>query len=103
MPRDMKEPQSYGSGEDWVTGKTGEKVNPPASTPPAEHRDFYDSRRGSETSGPDQGGHTSDVQLAESAEPTGHATVADHDPVKGVTVQEGGSKRDSFFKKRDYE
>ena len=21
MPRDMKEPQSYGSGEDWVTGK----------------------------------------------------------------------------------
>jgi hypothetical protein len=102
MPRDMKEPQSYGSGEDWVTGKTGEKVNPQASTPPAEHRDFYDSRRSSETTAPDQGGHTSDFQLAENAEPTGHATGAE-DPVKKVTAEEGGSKRDSFFKKRDYE
>lgn len=103
MPRDMKEPQSYGSGEDWVTGKTGGKVNPEASTPPAEHRDFYDSRRGSETSGPDQGGHTSGVQHAESAEPAGPATEAGPDSVKGVTADEGGSKRDSFFRKRDYE
>lgn len=26
MPKDTKEPQSYGSGPDWVTGKTGQKV-----------------------------------------------------------------------------
>ncbi|HYI13052.1 MAG TPA: hypothetical protein VEK57_28660 [Thermoanaerobaculia bacterium] len=102
MPRDMKEPQSYGSGEDWVTGKTGGKVNPQASVPPPEHRDFYESRRESETSAPDQGGRTPDQQLAESAEPAGHATGAS-DPVKKVTADEGGSKRDSYFRKRDYE
>ncbi len=102
MPRDTKEPQSYGSGEDWVTGKTGQKVNPQASTPPAEHRDFYDSRRGSETTGDHQGGHTSDVQLAESAEPAGPTSGA-NDPVTKITAQDGGAKRDSFFKKRDYE
>ena len=102
MPGDTKEPQSYGSGADWVTGKTGEKVNPQASVPPAEHRDFYDSRRGSETTGDHQGGHTSDHQLAESAEPAGQA-AGESDPVKKVTAEPGGTKRDSYFRKRDYE
>lgn len=104
MPGDTKEPQSYGSGKDWVTGKTGQEVNDPASTPPAEHRDFYDSSRESETV-PDQGGRTSDVQLAESAQndaPAGNATGA-NDSASRVTAKDGGAKRDSYFKKRDYE
>ncbi|HKR62677.1 MAG TPA: hypothetical protein VJZ00_03005 [Thermoanaerobaculia bacterium] len=56
MPNDTREPASYGSGSDWVTGKTGQQPNDPKSTPPAEHRDFYEPRRDSETSAPDQGG-----------------------------------------------
>lgn len=57
MPGDTKEPQSYGSGKDWVTGKTGQEVNPHESEPTPEHR------------GKDQGGKISDVQLAESDTP----------------------------------
>lgn len=103
MPRDTtKEPQSYGSGSDWVTGRTGQEVNDQKSTPPPEHSDFYDERRESETTTPNQGGLTSDVQLAENAEPTGHPT-GDDSPISKVTTQQGGAKRDSFFKKRDYE
>lgn len=102
MPRDTKEPQSYGSGSDWVTGRTGQQVNEQKSEPAPEHREFYDERRESETTAPDQGGRTSDFQLAESAEPTGRPTGED-EPVTKVTTQPSGAKRDSFFKKRDYE
>ncbi len=102
MPRNSKEPQSYGSGSDWVTGRTGQQVNEQKSTPAPEHREFYDERRESETTSPDQGGHTSDVQLAENAEPMGRPTGEDS-PVAKVTNEPGGAKRDSYFKKRDYE
>ena len=102
MPKDAREPQSYGSEADWVTGKTGEQVNEQASTPPPEHRDFYDERRESETSAPAQGGRTSDFQLAESQQPEGH-TDDPVSPVSGVTTAEGGAKRGSYFRKRDYE
>ena len=102
MPRDMREPQSYGSGSDWVTGRTGQQVNEQTSTPPPEHREFYDDRRESETTDPDQGGRTSDVQLAESAQPAGRPS-GNEVPARKVTTQAGGAKRGSFFKKRDYE
>ncbi|HEY0371860.1 MAG TPA: hypothetical protein VGD79_07645 [Thermoanaerobaculia bacterium] len=102
MPRDTKEPQSYGSGSDWVTGRTGQEVNDQKSAPPPEHREFYDERRESETTHEHQGGHTSDVQRAESAEPAGNPT-GEHDPVTKVSADSSGAKRDSFFKKRDYE
>ncbi|HEX7833160.1 MAG TPA: hypothetical protein VF787_26125 [Thermoanaerobaculia bacterium] len=99
MPR---EPQSYGSNEEWVTGKTAGQVNDQKSTPPPEHREFYDDRRDSEISAPDQGGKTSDVQLAENDEPVGQSNVAS-EPSTKVNSHEGGAKRDSFFKQRDYE
>lgn len=102
MPRDTKEPQSYGSGSDWVTGRTGQEVNDQDAAPPPEHRDFYDERRESETTSPHQGGETSDFQLAENAEAAG-PPAGDESPVSKVTTQPGGAKRDSFFRKRDYE
>jgi hypothetical protein len=102
MPKDTREPQSYGSGADWVTGKTGQQVNEQKDTPAPEHRDFYDERRSSESTAPDQGGKTSDVQLAENAQPQGRP-AGEHEPVTKVTAAEGGSKRGGFFKKRDYE
>ena len=98
--KDTKEPQSYGSGADWVTGRTGQQVNDPKSEPAPEHREFYDDRRESETSEPDQGGRTSEVQLAESDQPKGKPSVEES---PRVTTDEGGAKRDSFFKKRDYD
>jgi hypothetical protein len=104
MPKDAREPQSYGSDKDWVTGRTGQEVNDQgqASTPPPEHRDFYDERRESEASAPAQGGLTSDVQLSENAQPAGRATE-ERTPISGVTTTETGAKRGSFFRRRDYE
>lgn len=102
MPRDTKEPQSYGSDRDWVTGQTGQQVNDQASAPAPEHRPFYDERRESESSGSKQGGLTSEHQLADSAQPVGRPTGEDAPPSK-VTTTPGGAKRDSFFKRRDYE
>ncbi|HEX8616682.1 MAG TPA: hypothetical protein VF911_03755 [Thermoanaerobaculia bacterium] len=102
MPKDGREPQSYGSDADWVTGRTGEQVNDQASAPPPEHEDFYDERREAESSAPAQGGLTSDVQLAENFQPAGRQT-GEEAPISGVTTSDGGAKRGGFFKKRDYE
>lgn len=103
MPKDMKEPQSYGSEKDWVTGNTGENVNNPKSRPTAEHEEFYEDAREEETSSSYQGGRTSPIQLAESAQPAGDAQAAEDSALPKVTKEEGGAKRDSFFKRRDYE
>jgi hypothetical protein len=102
MSKDGKEPQSYGSGKDWVTGRTGQQVHDQKGIPAPEHRPFYDDRRESETSDGDQGGKVSDAQLADAAHPQTTAP-GDHAPVTGVTSAEGGTKRDGYFKKRDYE
>jgi hypothetical protein len=105
MPADGNEPQSYGSGEDWVSGETGEEVNPQKSSPAPEHEEFYKSRHDSDSSAPHQGGHTSDVQLAECTQGGGDhpdADAADRQPVTKVTSKDGGAKHDSFFRKRDY-
>jgi len=106
MPGDKKEPQSYGSNGDWVSGKTGQDVNDQKSAPPAEHRDFYDGRRESDTSASDQGGKTSPVQLAENGQAGAGTPPGAEDetsPVAQVTTQDGGAKRDSYFRQRDYE
>ena len=101
MPKDGKEPQSYGSGADWVTGKTGQEVNDQDAVPPAEHQEFYDSSR-SERAVPNAGGATSDAQRAESSE-SGGETSGTSESIPRITTAEGGAKRDSFFKKRDYD
>jgi hypothetical protein len=98
----MKEPQSYGSEKDWVTGKTGQEVNDQASAPAPEHREFYDERREGEESEGAQGGKTSPVQLAENAQAAGR-TSDEQSPISGVTTTPGGAKRGGYFKKRDYE
>lgn len=102
MPHDKREPQSYGSNADWVTGRTGQQVNEPAAPAP-EHREFYDERRESETSAPDQGGKTSPVQRAESPEAPSAGQREDATSTGKVSVQTGGTKTEGYFRKRDYE
>jgi hypothetical protein len=102
MPKDTKEPQSYGSEKDWVTGRTGQEVNDQDSAPAPEHREFYDERRESETSKNVQGGLTSPVQLAENVQPAGRPT-GESSPISGVTTTPTGAKRGGYFRKRDYE
>ncbi|MGZ8867358.1 MAG: hypothetical protein ACXW2P_03365 [Thermoanaerobaculia bacterium] len=98
-----KEPQSYGSQKDWVTGNVGETVNPQKGTPKPEHDDFYENRRESETNDGDQGGLVSDRQLAENAQLPGRGSSPDEQPARKVTDQATGAKRGGYFKDRDYE
>lgn len=83
------EPQSYGSQDDWTSGKTGQSVNNPKS-----EREAVDVEA--------DGGNVSPVQLAdtESAPVIQHG--ADDEPVQRVSSRATGAKRDSYFKDRDY-
>jgi hypothetical protein len=96
------EPQSYGSEGEWLTGKTGQKVNDTEGHPSTQHGDFYESRIEGEESNGAQGGKVSGVQLAENANPGQQSQTSDEQPVSKVTSAEGGAKRDSQFKRRDY-
>ena len=89
---DKKEPQSYGSQGDWVSGHTAQKTNP-------EQPGSFDEHRENDTSAPHQGGDTSPVQTREHAMPSGAPTDSGHN----VTVSESGAKRGGYFKERDYE
>jgi hypothetical protein len=82
------EPQSYGSQDDWTSGKTGQSVEKPASEPVREVEK--------------EGGSVSPVQFAdtESAPVIQHGS--DDEPIQRVTGAATGAKRDSFFKERDY-
>ena len=64
---DKKEPQSYGSQGDWVSGHTGQKPNP-------EQPGSFDEHRENDASAPHQGGDTSPVQSREHAMPSGPPT-----------------------------
>lgn len=102
MARDTKEPQSYGSEKDWVSGRTSQQPNDPAAPPPAEHADFYDNRIDPTTQPSHLGGQISPVQRDDEPRRVEGATTADSAATVPVTQQESGARRDSFFKDRDY-
>ena len=95
MADEKNEPQRYGSSGDWVRGDVGEEVNRLRGNANSQHSDFYESRRESEESAPDQGGHVSPEQIAENREQAGRA-LEEGEPTQKL-------KRGSWFKKRDYE
>ena len=103
MPGRTKEPQSYGSQADWTTGKVGSEVTDQAAEPRPEHREFYDDKRESEENASYQGGLNSPIQMAENREFRGSGSGEPEESIPRVTTQEGGARRDSFFKRRDYE
>lgn len=98
-----KEPQSYGSQGDWVTGNVGEEVNRLAGRPNSQHGDFYESRHDSERSGPDQGGKVSPEQIDENERQGMARDVEGETSAHKVTGAESGAKRGGFFRGRDYE
>ena len=104
MPREEgREPQSYGSQADWTTGNTGEAVNR-TDLPTAEHADFYDSRRESETSAPNQGGRIQPAWTDEVDVLQPIVTLSEvEDPSRKVSAEKSGARRTGFFKRRDYE
>jgi len=97
-----KEPQSYGSQGDWVTGDVGEEVNRLKGHPSSQHGDFYESRHDSERSAPEQGGKISSEQIEENVQPAGSRDAGGKVPVNKVVNVESGAKRGGFFRDRDY-
>lgn len=97
MPKDAREPQSYGSEKDWVSGRTGQQVNDPKSSSPPEPGETEPAEF------PEHGGKVSELQLAEHDQPRTGPTSGHETSVHKVNTHEGGAKRDSYFRKRDYE
>jgi hypothetical protein len=97
-----KEPQSYGSGGDWVTGNVGEEVNRLKGHPNSQQGDFYESRHESDRSAPEQGGKVSPEQIEENVQPADAPEVGGDAPTRNVSMAEGGAKRGSYFRDRDY-
>jgi hypothetical protein len=95
-----KEPQSYGSQEEWLRGRTGQTVNETPHTAERHDEAFYEDRRDSEMSESPQGGLTSSEQKRESA----GRDVATTEVVRGSShnVTGDSDERKSYFKARDY-
>lgn len=86
-----KEPQSYGSQGDWVTGNVDQEVNRLKGHPNSQHGEFRE-----------QGGKPSPEQIEENVQP-GDACELDGDaPPRNVSTRPSGAKRGSFFRDRDY-
>ena len=88
MAEKNNEPQSYGSQSEWVRGDVVQEVNPNSQPSDLEKRESDSS--------------VSPEQLADNQQASGPA-IEEGEPVQKVTAQDSGAKRDSYFKKRDYE
>lgn len=97
-----KEPQSYGSQGDWVTGDVGEEVNRLEGHPSSQHGDFYESRQNAPRQMPEQGGKISPDQIEENVQPARKADSDGDAPVRNVTMTAAGAKRGGYFRDRDY-
>lgn len=104
MDEKKKEPQSYGSGEQWVRGDTGQTVNRLKGTPNSQNADFYASRH-------EQDDQSTPRTAPEPAENDGGADFGAREregsgsaqnPVQKVTAKDSGAKRESYWKERDY-
>jgi hypothetical protein len=103
MVKKTKEPQGYGSGPGWVAGETGGQIHDPKARPKPEHREFYEDSHDPEPPEAEDGGQVSPIQLEERDEAGGRSAADTLEPVTKVTSSEGGAKRDSYFKRRDYD
>ena len=84
MAEQQKQPQNSGrETEEPVHADIGEEVNRLKGNPNSQHSDFYQSRR-------------------EDEEKNDSSYVED-EPSQKINDEPGGAKRDSFFKRRDYE
>ena len=98
-----KEPQSYGSNGDWVSGKTSQSVERTQERVDRHDERFYESRHDA-TPSAELGGEVNSVQAAESdADPMDE--TAPPPRVTGTAATRVGTdsdQRKSFFRDRDY-
>lgn len=94
MAEKNNEPQSYGSQSEWVRGDVGQEVNRLKGNPNSQKGDFFEERETPDSVSPEQ--------IEENREASGQA-LEEGEPVQKVKAEESGARRDSYFKKRDYE
>jgi hypothetical protein len=104
MPRDEKEPQSYGGQGGWVSGGTGQNLNGSGDRTDVQHDDFYAPRRETEVNVPPLGGGPQPAWTdhVDVLQPVSTVTEVE-DPARKVTAEKGGARREGFFKSRDYQ
>lgn len=92
-----REPQSYGSESDWLTGKTGQTVENTPERTSRHDEDFYDSRNRHE-------GETPAADPEVTSDPVGGSSPVRTSDSPSTTTRAGDAveERDSFFKDRDY-
>lgn len=98
-----KEPQSYGSEKDWLTGNTGQTVENTPNRTSRHDEQFYDSKHESEESPSPQGGTPSPDRHDDAPR---QAADKSSTPVTGTGTTKvsdaAAGDRKSYFKKRDY-
>lgn len=93
-----KEPQSYGSSKDWVSGKTSQTVDDSPAKISRVDEPFYESRHGAITKGSDD---IAPAQYSFESDSVAADTSAVEITGTGLTKTHEGT-RHSFFKNRDY-
>lgn len=94
-----KEPQSYGSQGEWVRGETGGEVSQQKGKAPAARSDFYDGRASGDDNAAEGGYTPAVVEVAAHPEPGKRSSELTS---RKVSAEDGGARRSSFFKDRDY-
>ena len=92
-----REPQSYGSESDWLTGKTGQTVDDTPGRAARHDEEFYENRHEPEGETPAAAAETDEQENR--AHPDTEA--ADGDAERTKAGEELGG-RESYFKDRDY-
>lgn len=96
-----REPQSYGSERDWVTGRTDQTVSETQPAGPMPDGPFYESRHDAKRT---DGGSVGEFQLQDGTDPMPpNARAEDVESSTSWKVTESASGRHSYWRERDYE
>lgn len=91
-----REPQSYGSESDWLTGRTDQTVNRTPERASRHDEEFYENRH-------DQSGEVTEGRTpAPDAESVASPEQMEEGASATTKVDETTGGRDSYFKNRDY-
>jgi hypothetical protein len=102
MPQ-SKEPQSYGSGPDWVTGRTGQTVEDTPHRTSRHDEEFYEDRHLDDRSPGARGGLPNEVQRSEGVDfPQPDRSETPTEGTGTTKVSDNSDQRTSWFRERDY-
>lgn len=99
-PGGTDEPQSYGSGKDWLQGTTGQTVEGTPHRASRHDEAFYDQSLDAHRDSASEAHAAPDAAPRPAGSPSG-ATGATS--LGGKKIAESNATRQSYFRKRDYD